>query len=305
MSFLQFELWKDCNHNCPICYNVDIPRVRDKKQSLQHVLDNIRGPNLYLESIGLIGGEFFDGQLQDPEVKSLFYSVMDTISGKIISCTTKRGLLATSLMYEDITELEQMCNRLHSLDVQRNFLLCTSWDIEYRFDVTSRKNWERNMTWLHRTYPGLRLHVQMVMTQAFIDAYMHDAISIRDFEKTWNCKVDFNTPYKPFVKYEDKEDMQKDFPLFFPRRSDYMQFLMKAYKLRDIDLSALQNISQHSSCLHYTIVGEELLLLLLDRHKRQHTCLRADGPCKTTCCGYIDSPKRMHEDIKLFLEHSV
>ena len=68
--FLQFELWKSCKHHCGYCFNKFIEDKRDKKRILDYVIKTLENRNIPENStIGLMGGEFFDGQLSDKRTK--------------------------------------------------------------------------------------------------------------------------------------------------------------------------------------------------------------------------------------------
>lgn len=307
--FLQFELWKDCKNNCPFCCNRDIPRVRNKLESLKfaykeidRVLDKIYRERLEpCDSISLIGGEFFGGYMDEPGVRQSFDYLVDLIVTRIGDGNVKRGLICTSLMFDDLdTDYFDFLKNLHYSNYAHRFLVCTSWDPMYRFNSVTAENWERNVKMLHVFSPDTPLHVEIIMTQAFIDAYIHGGFSVRAFEDRWGCKVDFNTPYVPFCKFKDKKDMDAVLPRFFPKRADFFRLLEKAQVTGDIDLQTLLSVGQHSSNLYYTL-DDKTLLHLDDRHRKNNTCLRERTCEGCQCCGYIDSDRKMRGDVEAFL----
>ena len=306
--FLQFELWKDCKNGCPFCCNRDIPRVRDKLASIKfaikeidRVLDKVHRERLEpCDSISLIGGEFFGGYMEEPGVRRAFDSLVDLIATRIGEGKVKRGLICTSLMFETFDpDYFDFLKYLKCSNYAHRFLICTSWDPIYRFNEVTKNNWEHNVEMLHGFLPDTPLHVEIIMTQAFIDTYLNSDFTVKEFEARRGCKVDFNTPYVPFIKFKDKKDMEDQLPRFFPKRADFFKLLEKAYSTGDIDLSTLLSVKQHSTNLYYTL-DDERLLHLDDRHKQNNTCLR-EGTCTRQCCGYIDSDKVMREDVEAFL----
>lgn len=296
--FLQFELWKDCKHGCPFCCNRDIPPVRDKLQAMRFAKAKIEEVG-NCDSISLIGGEFFDGQLEPQKVQWAFEDLLVTIAERIKYGHANRGLICTSMMYGDETMLLHACELLRFFGVSNRFLFCTSWDTEYRFNSVTRKHWEDNVRLLHTLYPEIPLHVEIIMTQTFIEAYLSGGFTVKGFEEQWGCKVDFNTPYVPFIKFKDKKDMEDQLPNFFPKRADFFRLLEKAADSGDIDLETLLSVGQHSSNLYYTL-DDETWLHMDNRHKKNNTCLR-EGPCTGGCCGYIDSDHMLRDDVAAFV----
>ena len=78
--FIQFELWKDCKVGCKFCYNRGQQDV-NKLESLRFVLDKLDDLEvLDYNEIGFIGGEFFNDEMSNLEVKELFYKLFKKVS---------------------------------------------------------------------------------------------------------------------------------------------------------------------------------------------------------------------------------
>ena len=89
---LQFELWRECNCFCTFCtlreYNHSTPD-RLKIEALDTALKELKGINSNIhETVGFIGGEFFQGQLSNIDVKNKFMEIMqytnDMLNNKLI-----------------------------------------------------------------------------------------------------------------------------------------------------------------------------------------------------------------------------
>jgi len=302
--FLQFEIWKDCYHNCPFCFNREIPAVRNKKKSLEYTLNVLNEiPHRTYDSIGLIGGEFFDGQLKNSELNNLFYKVIDCIINKIKEGKTKRVLITASLMYQDSREWFVFCRYLKSHNVEDKFLICTSWDSIYRFNSMTKTIWETIVCETQKRFPKLKIHIEMIITQHFLEEILSQKLIIKDFEKQWNCRVNLNVPYLPFAsKYKTKEEMAVDLPLFFPKRKTFFDALEYFWNTKDIDLNEIVNYeSNHSTCLHYTL-DDKVWIVLPERDTVGSTCTNFKNCDVSNCCGYIDSKIRIQQDVKRFLE---
>ena len=78
---MQFELWQECNNRCIYCFLRDDTRKTEdsvKLESLKRTYEIIADESNYPEHnvIGFIGGEFFQGQLRNPDVREWFFKVM-------------------------------------------------------------------------------------------------------------------------------------------------------------------------------------------------------------------------------------
>ena len=77
---IQYELWRECNCNCTYCtLGFDNHKTDNelKLQSMQTAIDEMKNfePNEH-QTVGFIGGEFFQGQLNTPEIKSKFMELI-------------------------------------------------------------------------------------------------------------------------------------------------------------------------------------------------------------------------------------
>lgn len=296
-GFIQFELWKDCNHDCPFCTARGIKKSRDKVAACKYAKDILTKDIKPYDSISLIGGEFFDGQLADSRVRQEFYSLVDLIAEGIAIGRFGRFLICTSFMYADVRPFWEFIVRLQQVDksLTKYLMVCTSWDSEYRFTSATFSNWEYNIKLLKDTLPETRLHVESIMTGFLVDRFLEGSFSAKSFERHIGCTLDFNTPFKCHGAFRDKMEMQEELPNFFPKRKDFLTFLHQNLNQEEIDLSRLLNYKQHSTNFHYSLNDKDWVTLP-QRHNRHHTCIM-QAPCQNKCCGYIDSDVKMHQDV--------
>ena len=84
MNMIQFELWKQCNNSCDFCWNKPYAQINNPKQKINRIhsaIENIDTLNTFeYDTIGLIGGEFFEGQLIDPCILDHFLCLIDRIA---------------------------------------------------------------------------------------------------------------------------------------------------------------------------------------------------------------------------------
>lgn len=260
-NFIQFELWKDCKNGCKFCFNKGQQDV-DKLSSLQFVMNKLNSGemNNYNE-VGFIGGEFFDNQLEQPMIKQTFYKMFDICIQKIHQGLIEKMYITTSLLYDMNVHLIPFLNYLRDNTVLENTLLCTSYDLKYRFHTEKRKKmWEDNMILLHNLYPTLKIHTEMIVSGFLIDAVLQDKFSIKDFCQTYNTSVDYIEPCSGFYFF-DKKECLKVMPDFFPTKDKFIQFLYKTIiKNKEIDLMTFLSPNLRSNTEYFNYNGQQCIL---------------------------------------------
>lgn len=243
-SFIQFELWKDCKQGCKFCCNKGQKPV-NKAESCNYVLDILNNltPCQY-SYIGLIGGEFFNGEME------LHMNHFFKIMRRIAELKPEKVLIATSLIYnmEDylIPVLKAVKEQYNLTD---KIVLCTSWDIKGRFHSPEQVYlWESNMKRLQEEFPEVERHIEIILTQAFIDLVNQGNFSIKDMETKYDSRIDFIEPASGLY-YKDKEECQTDIPYFFPTKSSFIQFLQNVEG--ETDLNQMLSMESRSETLYY------------------------------------------------------
>lgn len=222
--FYQFELWKECNNNCTFCFNRNRSKLSDglKYKRIMDALQNLR--NIQLnddDTVGFIGGEFFDGQLDYPDVCFSFFNMVSTV----LLETKARVFIATSFIYQDLRRLKQFLDLLPGGALDR-LLLCTSYDVDGRFKTRyAVELWEHNIAEIHRCFPEVGIHTEMILSQPLIDAVLASTLDI----KTFAMPVSFHAPCCG-IGYKDKYAFTKDVPNFFPTRNSFLKFLNKGFE---------------------------------------------------------------------------
>ena len=301
MSFIQYELWKDCNNNCKYCFNKYIPKIRNKESALDYAYNSLRNKIITPgSSIGFMGGEFFGGQLNNEKVKNKFYKLSELAINKLRGDIPGRFLIMSALMANDKSDWFEFCDFIHSNKFDKNILICTSWDKLYRFTDQTKYNWEETIKETQEKYPDMKIHVEMILTEYLIQSIMDNPLYLKDFEKEWNCRVDFNIPYLPLnyeLYNETKEVFDQKYPDFFPKRKSFLKMLQT--RPESFDLAGISNHRFHSSELHYTLNDKDWIVLP-ERDKMETTCIN-NKSCNN-CCGYVDSKIKIQSDIKMFLK---
>lgn len=297
--FLQYELWKDCKFGCGFCSNKFIAKKRNKKESLEYVIKSLKSKIIPSNSsIGFTGGEFFDGQLSDPEVKKLFYEVLGLTISKL--GPTGRLMICTALMSKDKTDWFEFCDFIQAHDYETHTLVCTSYDRLYRFNDTTKQIWNDTFQETRQKYPKLNLHVEMILTQDLVETVINDPLYLKRHAEEWGTSIHFNIPALPYyseLHKIDKVEFNKRYPKFFPNRKDFLKLI--SMRVPEFDMVALADHRFHSTEIHYCL-NDINWIIVPEREKMPTTCLK-QKICDNCCC-YVDSPRKMQDDLKAFLE---
>lgn len=294
-KFLQYELWKDCKLGCKFCCNKGAPDL-NKIESLNFVLSKLdEDETKDYNEVGFIGGEFFNDELKENEVKELFYKIFEKLSKMHFS----KIYFTTALIFDMDKYLIPFLNYLKDLGILHKCLLCTSYDIAYRFYTKEREDlWKNNMLKLHDLYPELRIHTETILTQFFIDAVNNDSFSITDFCNKYHTRIDYIEPGSGLY-YFDKTDCSKDLPGFFPTKSSFIKFIQKVIKNGEIEPETFLSMELRSSKLYYIDDGRRFTFE--DRRKSDGRGRPFDKTKKYEI-GFIDSEDTMKDVVNNFME---
>lgn len=225
-TVVQFCPWIDCKSGCVFCTNRGQPDVKSKAESLQMILKLLKASEVErCQGIGLIGGEFFQTQLRDSRVHNLFYEVLESIVSLVSSSKTSVNTfwLATSLLFDPKKFLFPALDHIESI-LDRT-LLCTSYDTAYRFvPETKHDLWCRNMCSMFDRYPQMRRHVEILLTEDFMQKCLAKKFDLYQFEETFKAHVDFLEPHNG---YQNRDALMQHAPLFLPHRKTFLRFLLE------------------------------------------------------------------------------
>lgn len=298
--FVQFQLWRNCNVNCDFCYNKGLGNT-DKLWAVKAVYEKMLEPVMTrFNEYGLIGGEIFGKELNDPEVRVGFYKIINLIIERIKLNIIDKVYITTSLIYKDRQSLVEFCEYLKYHDVESKFLICTSYDTIYRFkNENSEKLWSDNMDFLRKNYPKLPVHVESILTQDFIEKVLLNQFDIKAFEARYKTKLNFIEP-QCNSNCLTKEEFDKQLPRFLPKRNDFLKFLAKCTKDKSIDIFEFLNEALHSDLLYmecngylYEFLGRRRFPTMMDAYYRKlgrnfyHL-------------GYVDSDIKVEDDVKAY-----
>ena len=197
---MQIRLWNDCFNHCSFCSlsNKGQTTVKDKRERLQklsHLKDN---------KIGIIGGDFFEGQLKDVEDEWLNMV-------KNIGCNEL--FITANLIYEPYLLKE-------TLAIRPDILICTSYDTVGRFKNDSQKE-----KWLERVNTLKNVFCTIIPTQEMIADPFIDRIT---------CGINLCEPHLGLEWYNNvnknnyHETLIRENEIFnLPKRNDLLKWLIR------------------------------------------------------------------------------
>ena len=292
-NVIQYCPWIECNVGCRFCFVHGQPNV-DKVQSLKYLLSLLRLPEVEsADGFGLIGGEFFQNQLQDPTVKELFYTLTDRIVDILVQRKLNIFWVATSLIFKLDKELIPYLNHLRDRGVLDRVLICTSWDSKYRFaSPRAERLWRYNIETLHNEYPELRIHVETIATEHFMQLCLRGGYDKHSFENDLGVTVDY---LEPNTGFQNKKEFIEALPDFLAKRSTFMRFVR--------EVVSTWSSQEKSDFLNPDIRSNIVYNIEDGKHNRiadRHVIPIAQQPTSHSIkYGYIDSDRTMEEDYKL------
>jgi hypothetical protein len=201
---LQFELWAECRNLCKFCFLGKENRRTPpdlKLKALRDTLDRIKSEdwNVY-NCISFIGGDFFQGELENHDINSAWFHLMGYTASLLkskkidtvwLTCTMTIGknhdLYATLDVFKDCWP--------DPTDGASGLWLCTSWDIEGRFHTDKNlENWENHMLTIHEKYPNVKFNTTTILTPALMEAYLDGSFSFKEFSKKFNTTFFIKQP---------------------------------------------------------------------------------------------------------------
>lgn len=292
-DLILFELWKTCKNHCTFCVD------KFMKESSESVKRNFqvfkeRARNIENASaVGFLGGELFDGSIEELDIKQDFIEFLDILIQKIKDGNIGTLCITTNLIYPDSSEVKYYLDYLIKGGILENkILITTSYDNRGRFNRPhSEEWWKANVEELKRLYPQIQYHCEFILTDNLCTAVLDKTFNLIDFLKWWNGSINFNQPYTGF-KFMSKEEFEKTSPGFFLKRKNFIDFCNYLKYNNTIDISKL---------FIGTNAGDETLMTEEDYGKVVIRYREFENDAmgrKEEHFGYIDSNKDIFEDIK-------
>ena len=229
---IQYELWRECNCNCTYCtLGFDNHKTENelKLQSMQTAIDEMKNfePNEH-QTVGFIGGEFFQGQLNTPEIKSKFMELIKVANDLLNNHIVKDLWLNASLL---IGNQKDLYEAIDLIDDKTKLWILTSYDSIGRFHTPKMlETWQYHMKNIHNLYPEIKLNTTSILTGDFIEKYLSDNIDIKEFKATYHTNLFLKTTVKPgHLSHLSKQEINDKIGNFFPTQERFQEFLFTFY----------------------------------------------------------------------------
>lgn len=264
---MMFELWTECNNLCKFCYlgqenrrTTDEDKIHNLKKVSQIIKKHFETEEEQYKAIGLIGGEFFQGQMNNPEVNSLFFSLCEQIFQLIEEDKVRDFWCYCTLTIgdqKDLYKLVELFDKRVTDKEKHHFWVLVSYDTYGRFYVPGRKdNWEKHMLNLQK-YPFIKFNTTSILSEDFCEKVLSGEHDLQKFKEKYKTTFFFKQPTKTFDDTTNK-DMAERMPNWFLKRTTYIKFLKKI-KEDDIQMfNEILNIEQRADDLMTSLSGYEV-----------------------------------------------
>lgn len=202
----QWELWQCCNNLCKFCYLGMDNRHTDKERQLKSLHDLMSELetldwSLY-NNVSLIGGEFFQGQLADEEVREAFFKLIKKLCELYNDKKIGSIWITATLTIGDQADLYKMLDMFEEAGVlplpeygASGVWICTSWDAHGRFTTEQRKkNWEFHMKNMSAYYPWVKKNTTIILTQQLCEMYLEGEFEPKSFMDDFETFLFYKQP---------------------------------------------------------------------------------------------------------------
>lgn len=286
---MMFELWTECGNNCKFCYLGEKNKYTSDEDKLEniHKVSNIIVNRLIEDSdqykaIGLIGGEFFQGQMRNPEVNKAFFKLCEQIFQVIEEDRVRDFWCYCTLTIgdqEDIYKLIDLFDKTITDKEKHKFWILVSYDTYGRFHTEKMKeNWEKHMLAFQK-YPFIKFNVTSILSNDFCEKVVSGEHDLVKFKEKFKCTYFFKQPTKTFDENSNAEFAAK-LPNWFVKRKTYIEFLKKV-KAVDLEMfNEILNIEQRADDLMTSLSDYEVA------HRNKETW-EETGMAVNPKCGHV------------------
>lgn len=226
----QFELWKDCDNHCTYCYLKHFERNSTKQfklDSIQYVVDWLGDDKNFEEysGVGFIGGEFFQGQLNDTDLKLAWTHMIWTVKERIKNGDIDEVWINATLISPIQVDLFDTLKQLEEVNGQARVWVVTSFDSVGRFHTDKALgDWHHTMEYLTAVYPWVLKNTCMIITEDLCQRVIDKRIDFSLFCEQYHTTLFLKPPYG-VNKVVDGEVVTYRIDGLHPTRKQFLEFL--------------------------------------------------------------------------------
>lgn len=290
---LQFELWQECNSKCKFCYlgtdNCYTPnnlKINACKNALIKISDLSNYPEY--DTLAYLGGEFFQGQMNDLQVKESFMNLMKKTAELLNNEIIKQVWIYATLT---IGNQQDLYDTLKLFEGHKGDLwILTSYDTIGRFHTKKmEENWDYHMKNIHQLYPEIKFNITTILSEDCIDKYLNNELSFKKMMEEYHTEFFFKQCGTGMIS--PQEYNSKILPHFVPSRNKFLKFLRK-FKEEESQLmwDKLFNIKYRADTLYRNGNDEKHQMMENIRHKdrKEEIELEFGGPeTQIASCGHL------------------
>lgn len=290
---LQFELWQECGSGCVFCYlrdqnkfTPDNLKIKACEDALAKISDLSNYPEY--DTLSYLGGEFFQGQMKNPEVKNAFMKLMKKTAQLLNDGYIKHVWLYATMTIGDQKDLYETLDLFK--DHKGEFWVLTSYDTLGRFHTNKMfETWDYHMKNIHKLYPDFLFNITTILSEDCIDKYMSGELSFQKMMEDYHATFFFKQCGTPDMT--PAEFNEKILPHFVPPRHKFLQFLRK-FKRQEgpIMWDKLFNIYYRADTLYRNGNDNNQRMELNIRHKDERKEIELDhdtSETETLPCGHM------------------
>lgn len=205
----QWELWECCDNLCDFCYIGKDNRHTDKERQLKSLRDlkqNLGKLDFNVfNNVSLIGGEFFQGKLEDGEVRNEFFEIIEMLADFYVQKKIGSVWLSATLTKDEGGGASRLRKNAENFRECRRHATSGIWrkraldlhivDAQGRFHTQkSAENWARNMKHLSKMHPWVKKNTTIILMQKFCEMYVAGEFIPKKFMKEFDTALFYKSP---------------------------------------------------------------------------------------------------------------
>ena len=192
-GYLSIELWPDCSINCPFCFNKDRklnPTPDDKKINyIQKVIDYLKKDFFKYKIIQIMGGEFFNSELNNPEVFNKFLELCEFLNELAVKHAKQVCIYSA---------VKQTLGLYPSLDIltANTEINAIKFNTSFNYGIThndvNMNQFVNDILAIRKRYPQIKMHIQSLLSDQIINTPFDKVMEVYKPFLQNNIEIDFH-----------------------------------------------------------------------------------------------------------------